>query len=99
MSRTERYAGFELSLHARPDGSLEAAYVYLSHEQVVRTEELVESVLMVDYDANDQIVGIEILAPVPLERIVHIVDALEEAQRQSFHRFLTTYVPSDLVLK
>ena len=57
------YNGFSISVDAREDGSLVAAYVQLSTAKSARTEEVIESILLVDFDSDDNVVGIEILAP------------------------------------
>ena len=41
---------------------MQAAYIYLSHEKVVRTDPVqLDPMVNIDYDARGQIVGIEIL--------------------------------------
>jgi len=89
--------GFGLTVNAREDGTLEAAYLRLSDNQVVRTEELIESVLLVDYDHNGGLIGIEILAPVKISQIIEIASPLEAKQRESFQNFVRSSAPPGLV--
>lgn len=62
--------GFEVSVSGRDEGTLEAIYVRFSKGRVARTEELQEDVLLADYDAHGQLIGLEILAPVRLRDLV-----------------------------
>jgi uncharacterized protein YuzE len=89
--------GFGLNVSARADGTLEAAYLRISENQVARTEELVESVLMVDFDRDGDPVGIEILAPVSFNQIMAIVGRLAAPQRQPFENFVRSSAPPGLV--
>jgi uncharacterized protein YuzE len=95
MSRTS--TEFGLTVSAREDGTLEAAYVQLSKNQVARTEELIESVLLLDLDSRGAIVGIEILAPVSISVVMNLAKRLEEPQRKSFKKFLKASAPPALV--
>jgi uncharacterized protein YuzE len=88
---------FGLSVTARPDGSLEAAYLQLSDHKVARTEEVVQSGLLLDLDENNEIVGVEILAPVSLDRVIDLADRLDESQRQAFETFVRSSAPPALV--
>ncbi len=99
MSISEYHAptGFGLTVHAREDGALEAAYVRISEKQVARTEELVDSALMLDYDRDGGLVGIEILAPVKMSQILEISNRLEPSQRESFEKFVRSSAPPGLV--
>ena len=65
--RVDRFTGKERdrlrAIAARlTSPSVEAAYVRLAHGEVERTEEIIESVLFVDYDSKGNAIGIEILA-------------------------------------
>jgi uncharacterized protein YuzE len=86
--------GYELSITGRGDGTLEAAYIHLSDGKVARTREVIEDVLLVDYDSKGNLVGIEILAPVRLANLTKLVDA---PQRTSFRKFVKHSAPSELV--
>jgi len=94
MSKRNELAGFELSVSGRGDGTIEAAYVYLSKKKVARTKEIVEDALLADYDAKGQLIGIEILAPINITRIARLV---EQPQRAPFLRFLRHSAPQELV--
>lgn len=59
--------GFEVSMSARDDGTIEAMYVLISDKSVAETRELDEDILLGDYDDKGELVGIEILAPVSLD--------------------------------
>lgn len=75
-----------MSVKVTVDNTVDAAYIELSNETVVRTVKL-ESAIMVDLDAMNVVVGIEVLnvdAELPLQRLkdefhVHsnVVDLLE----------------------
>ena len=94
---TNECTGIELSINARNDGSLEAAYVQVSDAPVATTREVIKSVLLVDLDENGELVGVEILAPVKISQVQEIASSLESPQRESFERFLRKYVPSTLL--
>lgn len=97
ISASRQSAGFGLNVHAREDGTLEAAYVRLSPHQVARTEELIESALLVDYDDEDTLVGIEILAPVSLSQIEAIASRLDASQCKAFQNFIRSSAPPGLI--
>ncbi len=94
MGRSGEPLGFELSVSARNDGTLEAMYVRFSNRKVARTDEVIEDVLLVDLDSRNELVGIEILAPVKLSVVAGIV---EKPMRASFRKFIRSAAPSDLV--
>ena len=89
--------GFGLSVQAREDGSLEAAYVRLSQQKVSRTDELIESVLLLDFDEDGAVVGIEILAPVSVAQIEELASRLEASQRDAFLNFVRSSAPPGLM--
>jgi uncharacterized protein YuzE len=97
MHETRDSSGFGLTVNAREDGTLEAAYVQLSGARAVRTEEVIKSVLLVDYDADNGLVGIEILAPVKIATVLEIADHMEVAHRQSFNDFVKRYAPPGIL--
>ncbi len=86
--------GFELSISARNDGTLEAAYVRFRHGKVSKTREIIEDVLLADYNTRGRLLGIEILAPVRIADLVRLVD---EPSRKPFRRFVERSVPRELV--
>jgi len=61
--------GFEVSISSRNDGTVEAVYVTFLPDDVAVTKEIVEDELFVDYNSKNQIVGIEILAPVKISAL------------------------------
>ena len=77
--------GFEVSLSARDDGTVEAMYVQISDNPVAETRELDEDILLGDYDEKGELVGIEILAPVSLDALLAMVDP---SRRESLARVL-----------
>ena len=87
--------GFEISLSARNDGTLEAAYIRLKDGKVARTEEVIEDVLLVDYNSRRDILGIEILSTVKLSDLVPLVD---QPRRRPFRKFIKQSVPQELVV-
>ena len=87
--------GFELSISGRDDGTLEAAYIRLSRSKVAKTKEIVEDILLADYNASGDLIGIEILAPVKLSQLTKLVD---ERKRRQFRRFVQHSAPHELVL-
>ena len=97
MSVYHEAPGLGLRVNAREDGTLEAAYIRISENQVDRTEELIESVLLLDYDHDGRVVGIEILAPVKVAQVVELANRLEESQRASFENFVRSSAPPGLV--
>ena len=94
MGRSDEPVGFELSVSARNDGTLEAVYVRFSDHKVMKTEEVIEDVLLVDFDSRNVLIGIEILAPVKLSYITGIV---EKSIRAPFRKFIRQAAPSKLV--
>ena len=90
-----RPIGFEISISARDDGTLEALYIRLSRNKVSRTKEVPgQDEVLADYDSSGKLVGIEILSPVKLRKLVRLVD---EPRRRSFRRFVQTAAPEELV--
>ena len=48
MVRNGKQIGFELSISARDDGTLEALYILLQDAKIVRTDEIVEDIVLAD---------------------------------------------------
>lgn len=94
MGKCKEHVGFELSVSGRDDGTIEAAYVYLSKRKVARTKEVVEDILLADYDAKGRLIGVEILAPIRLSKIAALVD---RPQRAQLVKFLRCSAPQELV--
>ena len=68
--------GFDFSLNVREDGTLETAYIQLLDGEAFRTEQVIKNVLMIDLNEQGQVLGIEILAPVPKEAVLKIADRI-----------------------
>ena len=94
MSR-QREVGFEMSISGRDDGTLEAVYITIRDGKAARTVEVIEDILLADYDSRGRLVGIEILAPVKISRLTRLVD---EGRRRPFRTFVKEQAPHDLVL-
>ncbi len=86
--------GFEISTSARDDGTIEAVYIYFSHSPVATTREIKHDVLLADFDAEGNIVGLEVLAPVKISEIVSLADP---HRRASFERFVNGAAPAALI--
>lgn len=87
--------GFEISISARDDGTLEALYIRLSTNKVAKTKEVSgPAEVLADYDANGRLVGIEILSPVRLSKLAELVD---RPRRKPFRKFVRTAAPEELV--
>lgn len=89
-------SNFNLSISARENGTLEAAYIQLSDAPIALTREIGGAVV-VDFDANANVVGVEILAPITVEMVHRIADALKPAERDSFNSFVENYAPKALL--
>ncbi|RJP37982.1 MAG: DUF2283 domain-containing protein [Phycisphaerales bacterium] len=85
---------FECSISARDDGTLEAVYLQVAQGQAERTVEVIQDILMADYDAAGNLLGFELLAPVKLADILEVVDP---PIRQPFQRFVEKAAPRELV--
>jgi uncharacterized protein YuzE len=94
MPEGREVIGFEISLSARDDGTLEAAYIRFRHGKSRRTQEILEDTLLADYDARGNLLGLEVLAPVPLSELAKLV---EQSRRASFRKFLKRAVPSESI--
>ena len=90
----KKVIGFEISVSARDDGTLEAAYIRFKDGKVAHTQEVIEDVLLVDYDAKDDIIGIELLSTVKLSDLVRLVD---QPRRAPFRRFVKHSAPEEFV--
>lgn len=86
--------GFEISTNGDEEGEIEAAYIYLSHNPVARSRTHKPDVLMADYDAAGEIVGIEIVAPV---KIADVVKLAAPELREAFERFVRGAGPPALI--
>ena len=87
--------GYELSISGRNDGTLEALYIRMLTDKVAYTEEVVEDILLADYNKKGELVGIEVLAPVRISKMTKLVD---KPQKTSFRKFVKQSAPEELVL-
>jgi uncharacterized protein YuzE len=94
MEENREILGFELSVSARDDGTLEAAYIRFRSGKVNRSCEVIEDTLIADYDEHDNLLGVEILAPVKLSELAKLV---EQPRRTSFRKFVKHSGPPCLV--
>jgi hypothetical protein len=62
---------------------------------VAKTREIVEDILLADYDSRGRLLGVEILAPVKLSALLRLV---EQPRRKPFRKFITRAAPEDFVL-
>lgn len=96
LDRPQR-EGFEISIHAREDGSLLAAYIQLRDGSSVRTETVLKNVLLLDRDEANKVIGIEILSPVPIETLQQVADFLEPEEQAAYRNFVLRYAPPSLL--
>jgi len=87
--------GFELSVSARDDGTVEAVYIRLRDGKVAKTREIIEDVLLADYDPRGELLGVEILAPVKMSDLTRLV---QQARRMPFRRFIKQTAPPRLIV-
>lgn len=86
--------GFQIAISGRMDGSIQAIYLAVSANKIARTDEIMENGMLVDYDRNGRIVGVEILAPVRIRDVTGLVDV---RTRAPLRRFLRRSVPEEFV--
>ena len=94
MKHLHNMTGFELSVSAGEDGTLETIYIRFRIGKVKRTWEVIEETVIADYDEHDNLVGIEILGPVKLSELAKLV---EQPRRTSFRKFVKRSGPPCLV--
>ncbi len=90
----KRAINFEVSISGRDDGTVEAIYVKFLPDTVAKTVEVEQDELLVDYNENGDVVGIEILAPV---KLAQLTDLVEQGLRDSFRKFVRTTLPDSFV--
>ena len=84
---------FRVSVEVDPrTGELLAAYLKVRRGKVARTREVHAGAVFADYDAKGQLVGVEILAPCPIEVFERIAPDEPSAQE-----FIKRSVPHDMV--
>jgi uncharacterized protein YuzE len=93
MSPHKEPIGFEISTSARDDGTIEAVYIYFAHKPVAETREIKGDALLADFDAQGNIIGLEILAPV---KFSDILDLVEPLRRAPFEKFVRQAAPPSL---
>ena len=95
MTQKRDIIGFELSVSARNDGTVEAVYIRLRDGKVAKTQEIIEDVLLADYGPRRELLGVEILAPVKLSDLTRLV---QQARRTPFRRFIKQTAPPRLIV-
>ncbi|MGP0069498.1 MAG: DUF2283 domain-containing protein, partial [Isosphaeraceae bacterium] len=88
--------GFDLTVSARSDGTVKAAYIRFRSGKVGRSREIIEDVLIADYDNRGKLLGAEILAPIKVSDLAKLVD---ESQRIPLRKFAKHSGSSLLVLQ
>lgn len=91
----QREIGFEISISGHHDGTLEAVYITLRDGKAAKTKEIIEDILLADYDRRGRLIGIEVLAPVKISRLTRLVD---QERRRPFRNFVKNQAPKDLVI-
>jgi len=94
MARKRWVAGFETSVSARDDGTLEAMYIRFRQGKVARTREIIEDVLLADYNSRGVLIGIEILDAVRLSDLAKLV---EQPQRKVFRDVIRRTAPPEFI--
>lgn len=64
----------ELELLICDNGDLSGAYVALRDGKVARTEVVKRDVLLADYDRQDRLIGIDVLAPTDASLVINLVE-------------------------
>ena len=93
MHEIHNCSGIELTVSARENGELEAAYVQLSSGKVAHTKEIIKSVFLLDFDEDNNVVGLEILAPVKISTVMAVAENWEGPQKDAFNEFIKKYAP------
>jgi hypothetical protein len=70
-------------------GAAAAAYLQVRKGEVGQTKEVEEGVAFADYDPAGALLGIELLAPCPVE----VLDQLIRGEPESMRRFIRGVVP------
>ncbi len=90
----KRAISFEASICGRDDGAIEAIYIKILPDKVSRTVEISGDRLLADYNNEEKLVGIEILAPATIAQLVDLIDA---DRRSSFRKFISSSIPRKFV--
>ena len=94
IQKRDQHVGYQISISAKPDGSIEAVYVRFSHNPVTETREINGDILLADLDKEGRIVGLEILAPVKISELTKLV---QPPNRTPFERFIREAAPHKLI--
>ena len=94
MPNSREVIGFEISVSGRDDGTLEAIYIRFQDGTVSETKEIMDDVLLADYDRRGELLGIEILAPVKISDLMRLV---EEPRKRPFRKFIKQTAPEEFV--
>jgi uncharacterized protein YuzE len=73
----------------------EAMYIAFSNDKVARSEEVIDSVLIIDYNSAGKPIGIEVLSPVRISDLEQYVDP---HARKPFRKFIRSTAPDELLL-
>lgn len=79
--------------YSETTGDPVAAYLRIREGKVVETREIREGIAFADYGAEGFLVGIELLAPCPLE----VLDRLSEKEPESVRQFLRAGVRKEMI--
>jgi uncharacterized protein YuzE len=86
--------GFETSVSARDDGTLEAMYIRFRQGKVAKTREIIEDVLLADYNARGELMGMEVLDAVRLSDLARLV---EQPRRKVFREVIKRTAPQEFI--
>ena len=84
-----------MTIEARQDGTIEAAYLRVSDFPVATTREIVPNALLADYSKSGALVGIEILGPVTSAAIERLFK--NHKRRTAVRKFVEKAAPKTLV--
>jgi len=90
--------GYEISIHARPDGSFQAAYIQLHESESGRTQTIQPNTILLDRDHADRVIGIEILTPIPRAALEALTVHLDLSDQVLFQQFIEKYAPPSLFI-
>jgi hypothetical protein len=82
----------EVSYH-EVTGDPVAAYLRVREGKVVQTKEISEGIAFADYAADGLLLGIELLAPCPLE----VLDRVSETEPEPVRQFLRQGVRKEMI--
>lgn len=93
-AKSPQQVSFQISTSGRDGGTIEAAYVSFagSRDKAARMLEILEDILLADYDAADNLLGFELLAPV---RIAELERWVPPETWRAFRAFLEQSGPRE----